>query len=184
MKAACAMATVGAVAGVAAGAAAGAGVVAGCLATGLFFLWCLLIAAVVAFVAAAVATGVGYFVGVWFFGGSKGSPADVGESGTVEAGNHVAIIGDWIYDSAHEGWHELHPVKALLKLPCPRDASGADPEYPDSPASKLAREKFCMEYLVSHLAMICRLVSQRNDPTVTGAQGHPQNQWLTHPRLG
>jgi hypothetical protein len=184
MKAACAAATVGAVVGTAGGVAVGASTVAGCLASGVFFLLCLLGAAIVAAATAAVATGVGYLVGTLVIGGSKGSPADVGESGTIEAGDHVAIIGDWIYDSAHDGWHELHPVKALLKLRCPTDVPGIDPEYPDSPESKLAKEKFCLAYLVSQLETICHLMTQRNDPAVTGAQDDPRNQWLTHPRLG
>jgi hypothetical protein len=72
----------------------------------------------------------------------------------------------------------------LLKLRCPTDAPGVDPEYPDSPKSKLAKENFCLAQLASQLDTICRLVTERKDPSVTGAQSDPRNQWLTHPRLG
>ncbi|HXN89419.1 MAG TPA: hypothetical protein VN890_08715 [Methylocella sp.] len=148
MKAVCAAATAGAVVGAIGGAAAGAAAVAGCLATGFFFVFCLIVAAIVAALASAAATGVGWLIGV-AIGGDEGSPADVAadpQSGTVEAGDHVAIIGDWIYDNAHEGWNELHPVKKLLKLQCPKGTSvpGVDPEYPDSPASRAAIEKYCV----------------------------------------
>ena len=191
-KVATVAAVVGAVAGTAAGAGAGAATLAGCLATGVFFLLCLLAAAVVAAVAsaatAAVVTGVGWVLGV-AAGGDKGSPADVAlepGSGTVNIGDHVAIIGDWIFDNAHTGWHELHPVKSLIKLHCPDGTKvpGVDPEEPGSSRSREAIEKNCLALLGSGRDEICRLLAQGRDPNVLVAQGEPGNNPLTHGRLG
>ena len=184
-------AVVGAVAGGIAGAAAGAAILAGCAATGPFFFLCLLVALIVAAIVAAVVsgvvTGLGWLIGV-ALGGDKGSPSDVAAepgSGTVEAGDHVAILGDWIFDNAHDGWHELHPVKKLLKLPCPTGTKvpGVDVEEPDSERSREAIEKNCLGILAANAGEICRLLSQPRDPAV-GTNQQNNDQPATHGRLG
>jgi hypothetical protein len=191
-KVATVAAVVGAVAGTAAGAASGVAVAAGCAATGLFALLCLLVAAIVAAVVSALTsgaiTGVGWVLGV-AAGGDKGSPADVAlepGSGTVEIGDHVAIVGDWIFDNAHDGWHELHPVKSLIKLHCPQGTNvpGVDVEEPNSSRSRAAIEKNCLQMLGAKRDDICRLLSQGTDPNVLIAQANPDNNPLTHNRLG
>ncbi len=188
MKAVCAAATAAGVVGAVAGGAAGAAAVAGCLASGFFFFFCLVVAAVVAAVTSAAVTGVGWVIGV-IIGGEEGSPNDVAadpDSGRVEVGDHVAIIGDFVYDSAHEGWNELHPVKKLLKLPCATGTKvpGVDPEYPNSESSKAAIEKECVTHLAEHGADICFMLSQPRDPAVQNTQGLPSRSWAVHTRLG
>jgi hypothetical protein len=188
MKTVCAAATTAAVAGAIGGAAAGAAAVAGCLATGIFFVFCLIAAAAVAALASGAATGVGWAIGV-AIGGQEGSPADVAadpQSGTVEVGDHVAIVGDWIYDNAHAGWNELHPVKKLLKLQCPNrmSVSGVDPEYPNSPASLAVIEKDCVTHLAAQRNDICFMLSQPRDPNVQRSQNSPRNAWIANPALG
>jgi len=34
------------------------------------------------------------------------------------SGVHAAdlVSGTWVYDSAHEGWNEIHPIKKCLRL--------------------------------------------------------------------
>jgi len=188
MKTVCTAATVGGVFGAIGGTVAGAAAVAGCAATGFFFFVCLLVAAIVAAVVSAAATGLGWLAGV-AIGGDEGSPADVAAdplSGTVEEGEHIAIIGDWIYDNAHEGWNELHPVKKVLKLQCPTGTSvpGVDPEYPNSPSSRAAIEKFCVGRLAQRRDDICFRLSQPRDPAVQDAQNSPSGAWVSHPTLG
>jgi hypothetical protein len=195
METVCTVATVaavvGAVAGTAAGAGAGLAVAAGCAATGIFAIACLLLALIVAAVVAALTsgavTGLGWLLGV-AAGGDKGSPADVAAepgSGTVEVGDHVAILGDWIFDNAHDGWHELHPVKSLIRLPCPSGTKvpGVDPEEPSSERSKDAIEKNCLALIAANARETCRLLSQPRDPTVQQDQAD-NSRPVTHPRLG
>ncbi len=43
---------------------------------------------------------------------NPGSPTDVIEEGTLAIGDVVIVKGSWVYDSLHEGWNEIHPVKA------------------------------------------------------------------------
>lgn len=187
-----AAAVVGTVAGTAAGVAAGTAIAAGCAASGPFAILCLLLALIVALIAAAVAsavaTGAGWLLG-WLLGGDNGSPADVAAepgSGTIEVGDHIAIVGDWIFDNAHDGWHELHPVKKVLRIPCPDrgSAPGVDPEAPDSERSRAAIEANCLSYLAGNAAQICRLLKDGAEPAVIVDQHKPENNPEYHPQLG
>jgi hypothetical protein len=195
METVCTAATVagvvGAVAGTAAGIAAGAAAAAGCLAFLIFAPLCWLAAALAALAAAAatsaVVTGAGWVLGV-ALGGDKGSPADVAAepgSGTIAVGDHVAIVGDWIFDNAHDGWHELHPVKKLLKLPCPEwKVPGVDVEEPHSERSRAAIEDNCLRLLGDNARRICELLAQGALPDVQGRQQDPHNDPAVHPNLG
>jgi hypothetical protein len=188
MTTVCAAATTAAVAGTAAGVAAGAAAAAACAATGLFALLCLLGALLAAALASGAVAGAGWVAGV-ALGGDEGSPADVAAdpaSGTVEVGDHVAIIGDWIFDNAHTGWHELHPVKKLLKLPCKKgtEVAGVDPEYPDSERSRAIVDEACARHLADRAGDICYMLQQPGDPDVKTAQDEPKNKWEVHPALG
>lgn len=41
-----------------------------------------------------------------------GNPLDVNPNlGTLSGGDLVVVKGEWIYDSLHAGWHEIHPVR-------------------------------------------------------------------------
>lgn len=47
----------------------------------------------------------------------SGSPLDVNPHlGSLADCDIVVVQGDWIYDSLHEGWNEIHPVKRCEKL--------------------------------------------------------------------
>ncbi|MGB7815432.1 MAG: hypothetical protein WBL28_03690 [Methylotenera sp.] len=196
MQTVCTAATVagvvGAVGGAAVGASAGAASLAGCLAFGWFALLCLLIAVAVALLTSAatsaVITGLGWALGV-VLGGDKGDPADVAAepgSGTIEVGDHIAIIGDWIFDNAHTGWHELHPVKKLIRLRCPEGTkvTGVDPEEPHSERSKEAIEKNCLELLGKNVEKICELLAQGRDPNVLLWQADAAGQHLVNSYVG
>jgi hypothetical protein len=42
----------------------------------------------------------------------SGTPLDIDSSlGSLDRGNVVVVQGEWIYDSGHEGWNEIHPVR-------------------------------------------------------------------------
>jgi hypothetical protein len=194
METVCTVATVAAVVGAIAGTAAGVGtglaIAAGCAGTGPFAIFCLLlaliIAAIVSALISAAVTGFGWLICV-AAGGDKGSPAEVGAepgSGTVEVGDHVAILGDWIFDNAHDGWHELlHPVKSLIRLPCPTGTKvpGVDVEEPSSQRSKDAIEKNCLTLIAANAGETCRLLSQPRDANVKQDQAN-NDPSFTHPR--
>lgn len=47
-----------------------------------------------------------------------GNPADASENlGNLEQGiDLLAVRGTWVYDSAHEGWNEIHPIKHCQRI--------------------------------------------------------------------
>lgn len=46
-----------------------------------------------------------------------GSPLDVNPNlGELNRGDFVVFKGEWVYDSLHIGWNEIHPVKCCQKL--------------------------------------------------------------------
>ena len=83
--------------------------------------WGLIVAAILAFLAF-----LAMLLGLLFGLGDEGDPADVDPSlGTLhtnDAGNGglgadlLAVMGTWVYDTAHEGWNELHPIKLCQKV--------------------------------------------------------------------
>src|SRR4029079_6265407 len=50
-----------------------------------------------------------------------GSPSGVGPpahtSAVLRRGSDILFVsGTWVYDSGHEGWNEIHPMKKCLRL--------------------------------------------------------------------
>jgi hypothetical protein len=192
MKYACAGATVGAILGTGAGIGAGVVAAASCLAFGPFAIVCLLLAALAAVLAAAILTGLGWALGVGLgaIAGHKGAPEDVLIDqgwGTIHVGDHIAVVGDWVFDSAHDGWHELHPVKKILKMQCPYPTTttlGPAPGIPGHPVSDEEHDKECAAWLGDLRKLLCARIGDADRPEVRDAQTKPQSKWLAHPRLG
>jgi len=99
-------------------------------------------------------------------------------------GDHIAIIGDWIFDTAHTGWHELHPVKSLIRLHFWEETNmdGVDRKEPRSERAKEAIEKDCVERLGNNVESICGLLAQGRDPNVLLGQADPAA--LVNPYVG
>ncbi len=65
--------------------------------------------------------------------------ANVGDKrlGDISMGDHVAVLGEHVYDGYHTGWHEFHPLMAVIKFD---GGSGVDakhyvqwqPDFPDT----------------------------------------------------
>jgi hypothetical protein len=75
----------------------------------LFTLICLILAA--------IATGI-TLAGLGAALGDTGNPTDVNPK-LDELHRHVDILfvkGEWVFDSAHEGWNEIHPIKTCMRI--------------------------------------------------------------------
>jgi hypothetical protein len=103
--------------------------------------------------------------------GDKGRPTDV-SSKLAELhpyypkGNGADVLvvkGEWVYDSAHEGWNEIHPIRQ-----CQQIAFTYDQPIPEATTRYLVREW-------------CGAIDDANAPTTKAAQAQPQNQWESHP---
>ena len=124
--------------------------------------------------AALAVAGVGAAIGL----GDTVTPAQDDPSiGVIHPGKDVLfVLGTWIYDSAHTGWNELHPVLLCQKIGEVDHAAVAagdpwvsHPEFahPDNLADVRGR--------------MCELAKDGQRPTVKTDQEKPQNHWALHP---
>jgi hypothetical protein len=112
-----------------------------------------------------------------------GDPTDVDPSlGTLRRGDIVVAKGEWVYDSLHYGWNEMHPVRACLiigKVDLPGSSledlfNEALPEAP----WPLNLTGASLDAEIKHWCGVLDIA----DETVTGgSQDDPRNGWVIHP---
>lgn len=113
------------------------------------------------------------------------------------------VRGNWVFDTAHEGWNEIHPIKdCQLVAKAVRDAdyrvmwdeaiasfmvlSGkwtidvTDPEKPKP--VKTSGEPTVADWK-AWVQFWCDAVRQASSPLTVSAQGQPENHWQTHPEV-
>jgi|tagenome__1003787_1003787.scaffolds.fasta_scaffold20961629_5 hypothetical protein len=75
----------------------------------------------------------------------------------------LVVQGTWVYDSAHEGWNEIHPIKHCQRI---GTFEGNWAEHGDG--TSLRKEW-------------CEAVGQASDPLTIANQGNPESSWTIHP---
>jgi hypothetical protein len=198
-----------------AGGAAGAGI--GCAIGGIFGpIGCLIGAIIGAIIGALLAGGIvaaigaailyGILQGIYDANPGDVEDANVGDHdlGPISKDDRVIAFGEHVYDGFHEGWHEIHPLMAVMKLGKEADAYLEwDPDFagtppgddnpPGLPASLkgltvsdvrqgLASEKFrkrC-EWLQR---LWCDAVREALSPPLVTIQASGPNRWTIHPSV-
>lgn len=112
-------------------------------------------------------------LGILFGLGDEGDPGEVnptlGTLHTNDAANGgigadlLVVMGTWVYDSAHEGWNELHPIKLCEKV---GTWTG------DWPAD--------INDIIAHWETA---VKDATSPQTGAEQKNPQHHWDEHPDL-
>ena len=128
--------------------------------------WGIVVAAILAFLAF-LAGLIGYLVGDHDYA----APSDAGHSGefhqpdtvTGLGADLVYVMGTWVFDSFHEGWNELHPIKACTTI---GTWNGAWPA--DIPAVKAGLDGGFKD---------------ANDPATVGRQNDEHWKWTVHPYI-
>ncbi len=195
---------VGTTAAGAAGAAGGAAL--GCAIGGIFGPIGCLIGAIIGAIAGALAAGglatlagVGllYLILSALFETNKGNveDANVGDKalGPIRAGDKVIVYGEHVYDGFHEGWHEFHPLMAVMKLDERQvkqylewqpDYKGDASEYegvtPDDVRQGMNSLAFAAQ--VKKLKDTwCGMIGEAFSPSVRTHQATEGQQWTIHP---
>lgn len=75
----------------------------------------------------------------------------------------VVVQGAWVYDSAHEGWNEIHPIKHCQRI---GTFDGNWAEFGDCVA---LRDGYC------------DAIGKATSAVTVSNQAQPQNQWTIHP---
>jgi hypothetical protein len=175
--------------GAAAGGAAGAAI--GCAIGGFFGPIGCAIGAIVGGLlgGAGGAAAAGYLVATVAFHSDPGNvdDANVGDKslGPIKEGDRVLVHGHHVYDGFHEGWHELHPLLAVMKIPDYLEQNPSvvpyDPSLtPDDIKRGLSSPAFHAS-AVSLRQRWCERFQLPLDPGVHILQQQPQNRWTIHP---
>jgi hypothetical protein len=197
--------TQGVLTGVGAAAGAAAGGAAGCEALSFLGpLGCLLGAIFGGLAGAAAAAAAGATAA---FNAQQGdvNDANVGDIplGPLNTGDPVVVFGTHVYDGFHEGWHEIHPLKAIVRyptLPVPfgQTAAVGMPYLEWDPNATLGYAAYGLSVTdvqqglgsaafravaVKIKNAWCALLSERFDAAVIAAQGHMENRWTIHPSV-
>ena len=116
--------------------------------------------------------------------GHPGSPSDVNDDvATIQKDQDVLYIqGTWVYDPLHEGYNEIHPVKACMKIGCWKgdwtntncEPNGGPTEYdlactgtPEPPILLRLQQGF----------------QEAQADETQANQARPEHQWQLHPDL-
>jgi hypothetical protein len=102
-----------------------------------------------------------------------GSPSDVDPSLGGEMHQNdcsgmgadlVVVSGEWVFDSLHEGWNEIHPIRQCQKI---GKWNGVWP-WPDPQAER---------------DIWCAAIRSASSPLTVDNQRKPENQWTLHPSV-
>ncbi|MEO7083066.1 MAG: hypothetical protein ABI442_07665 [Gemmatimonadaceae bacterium] len=180
---------------VAGGAAVGAagGAAAGCEIGGWFGpIGCAIGAIVGAVVGAfAGAAAAGYLVATVAFHSDPGNvqDANVGDNNPdpIKEGDRVLVHGHHVYDGFHEGWHELHPLLAVMKIPDYLEQNPAVMPYdPSLTRADILKGLSSPAFAASATALRKKWCERFQLPLDTGVhilQQQPQNRWTIHPAV-
>jgi hypothetical protein len=99
--------------------------------------------------------------------------SSLGELHTNEPGGRgadiVVVRGTWVYDSAHEGWNELHPITHCQRI--------------DTWGGNWWGTPFEPPYTQDAVNRWCREISYATSDTTVQAQSRAENQWTIHPAI-
>ena len=201
---------------VAAGAAGGAaaGAAAGCSIGFALFgpIGCAIGAIIGGLLGAGAGGAGGHFLVSWIaFNADPGDveDANIGDKnlGEINAGDKVVVLGEHVYDGFHEGWHEFHPLMAIIKLNHEESSQYLEwnPEFaiknfnpipndpPDLPAALknlqglemrlgLASERFRQRAEWLRLKW-CQMLFDAFSEATRKEQSRPKHRWTAHPTV-
>jgi hypothetical protein len=106
----------------------------------------------------------------------KGSPTVEGIRGSLtpldgtdgKEADILLVKGTWVYDSAHDGWNEIHPIKHCQYIGKWNSSSGWAAVGGAEDVNKWVKE-------------YCGAVDDATSPQTLANQSQPENQWEIHP---
>jgi hypothetical protein len=137
-----------------------------------------LLAQALASAPAAATAGAGFLAGE----SDVASPsADDPNIGIIYPGVDILVVmGRWVYDSAHSGWNELHPVLHCQKIARAQDLASGNP-WTGLPQFSPANLDATLNQQTPERVGWCPLITEAGDPQTQTNQQLPQNQWTIHP---
>lgn len=134
--------------------------------------WLVTLLRILAGIVAAIGLGLGLF-----HPPHPGDPNDVNPGiGTLERGVVVVIKGDWVYDSLHDGWNEIHAIHACQKV------GKFDPANPKAwPVLDNGMPLATVDDVKAAIGFFCDAIGKAEDAEDGGNRDDPQQNWVVHP---
>ncbi|HEV2805724.1 MAG TPA: hypothetical protein VGW57_12430 [Chthoniobacterales bacterium] len=108
---------------------------------------------------------------------NPGDPTDIDTSlGTLAARDIVVVKGDWIYDSLHHGWNEIHAVHACQKI-CARMEDGKT--WPADIGGGFGLDTD--EKVKAAVEKWCDAIEDAEHCEDGGSRDDPAQNWIVHP---
>jgi hypothetical protein len=113
---------------------------------------------------------------------AAGNPTDIDPNlGTMGRGDIVVIKGDWVYDSLHPGWNEIHAVhdcQIVGHMDLPDTTMLHDPRVPQTPWPLGLDDPIGVQ---AALDFWCKGITDAGAAEEGGSHEDPQNDWVIHP---
>jgi hypothetical protein len=111
---------------------------------------------------------------------TDGDQADarVDGGGKLELGDLIVVTGRWVYDAAHQGWNEFHPVKRIQLVPSEAADWGSD--FSSWREAWCEATAHCPPYAPPGTAPTDMTPAQS---ATYESQQQPSNQWVYHPLI-
>ena len=122
-------------------------------------------------------------VGAALGGGlNPGDPHDVlGNMGAIAATDIVVVKGNWVYDSLHDGWNEIHAIHDCQVIGSMPDGKTwpAQIDTPHGFTDTLGLDT--PEKVERAIGVWCLALKQAEDAEEGGNRDDPLNYWVLHP---
>jgi len=94
---------------------------------------------------------------------------------------HVVVKGNWVYDSLHDGWNEIHAIHACQVIGTMPDGKTwpAEIDTPHGFTDTLGLDT--PEKVERAIGVWCLSLRQAEDAEDGGNRDDPQNNWILHP---
>ncbi len=115
---------------------------------------------------------------------NPGDPQDVNPNlGELAAGDILVLKGDWVYDSLHNGWNEIHAIHACQKIGRIDDGITwpAKIDAPDGFVGDIGLDT--IEKVKVAIGAWCLSINQAEDAEGGGNRTDPAQNWVVHPLI-
>jgi hypothetical protein len=114
-----------------------------------------------------------------------GDPQDVDPNlGEIVAGQIFVIKGNWIYDSLHDGWNEIHAIHACQKIGTMELDGKTWPSQIEAPPEFGGMLSLAtLPEVERAIGVWCLAIRQAEDAEGGGSRSDPAQDWAVHPQV-
>lgn len=119
-------------------------------------------------------------------GPGAGDPRDIDPSlGEIAKGHIVILKGEWVYDSLHHGWNEIHPVRDCQIIGTMELGDLNDPDTPEAlwPPDLCGIGLDDKDKVTMALYRWCAKLDECRETDTGGSRTDPRNDWVIHPLI-